>query len=262
MQKLLYASFICLFLSCSKSSNSPSPLLSAVESREYAVQQIISTQVDIQPAIMPEQLKIKTLLFEGIGLVRKYNYEYDSKGRITNITNVSNGNINSFFFEAKYNDEKKTVSENGILFNTDVEGRIVSLADEPTYKTFVYKNGYPLEKSGAYLNKFDSNGNIIRSERKDALGALVFEYTNFPNNIRQEITSTQAIQTSFRDIYAGKYSTNLIKKCTLDKLPNQSVRIEDELNFDYEFDAKNRVSKMTIKRLSDNKFFTYEYTYY
>lgn len=257
MQKLLYASIIFLFLSCSKSSNSPLPLLSPVESRKNIVQQIISKQVDIQPVNMHEQLKIKTLAMTYIGVNINsnltFNYEYDNRGRITNINTGQNDN----FLTIKYDDDKKTVTENEVSFKTDNEGKIMALTKEPDYQMFVYKNGYPLERSGIYLNKFDSNGNIIQSERE---GVFTFEYTNFPNNIRQEIARLGAFQLNFRDTYAGKFSTNLIKKCTADKVFGMSGK--DELTFDYEFDEKQRVSKMTINRLSDKRILTYEYTYY
>lgn len=255
MKKIIFSAIPFLFFACSKSSDLPSP----TEIRNTAVQSIIDKQIDILPASMPNQLKIKTIkaTYVGSDIVGDFSYVYDSKGRITAVNYVSKTGVGNNILNVIYDESRQTVIENGLSYKTDIEGTVVSLTEKPDFQTFVYKKGYPLEKSGEYLNNFDSNGNIISSERKGK-GKFTFEYTNFPNNIRQDISGIQAFQLNFRDVYSGKFSTNLIKKCTL----MDGGFANDELIFDYEFDENQRVSKMIVNRGSDKKTFIYEYTYF
>lgn len=89
------------------------------------------------------------------------------------------------------------------------------------------------------------DGNLLYFESESVKAK--YEYYDYPNTIRQEILSPQAIQWTFRDSYLGKFSTNLIKKITFPEfgLPTDFVYV---LDFSYEFDKQKRVSKMFINR--------------
>lgn len=255
MKNIIFTTISLLFFACSKSSDLPSP----TEIRNTDIQNIIDKQIDILPVSTPKQLKIKTIkaTYVGLDIVGDFNYIYDDKGRITNVNYVSKNGVGNNILNVIYDESRQAVIENGLSYKTNIEGTIIALADKPDFQSFVYKKGYPLEKNGEYLNNFDSNGNIISSERRGK-GKFTFEYTNFPNNIRQDISGIQAFQLNFRDVYSGKFSTNLIKKCTL----ADGGFANDELIFDYEFDETQRVSKMIVNRASDKKTFIYEYTYF
>ena len=257
MKKTLYIAAIALLFSCSKSEVVKQQ--SYLETRNSAVNQILKNQVDILPTIFPEQLKIKTLIVSAthLGTFGRLSYQYDDKNRITNIASSSGGNS---FLEVKYDDANKTITENGTKFNVDAAGKILTLANGDNYQMFVYKNGFPLEQSGLFTNIFNSKGNMTERVGEES---FVFEYTDYPNNIRQEIKSASNFQIAFRDEYSGKFSTHLLKKCVgmpLKGMPKMTA----ELDFNYEFDEKGRVSKMTVGKLfGGTKFaYFYEYTYF
>lgn len=65
------------------------------------------------------------------------------------------------------------------------------------------------------------------------------------NNPILEVLKPKAIHWSFRDYYIGKFSTNLLKKATF-------TNSATTLDFTYQFDSNNRVSKMIIERKSSN----------
>ena len=67
-----------------------------------------------------------------------------------------------------------------------------------------------------------------------------YEYTDYINNIRQEVLRTTTFHWSFRDLFLGKFSTNLLKSV--------SFNGEKALEFSYQFDHLNRVSKVIVNR--------------
>lgn len=255
MRNLIFTSALLLIFSCSK----PAEIAVSLTPIQKENAQLLKDQVDITPNISPVQQKIKNITVSALHLPLNsfLEYQYDNKDRITNITSIYGATIQSVL-NVVYDDANKILTEYGVKYNMDNAGLIVSTKEDPNEQLFIYKNGFPLRRiSGStFINIFDKNGNIIN---RNAGKVTDFEYTNLPNTIRQEIRSTNSLQLDFRDVYAGKFSANLLKKCSF-----LTDLQKDELNFSYELDDKGRVMKMLIDRTWGTlKFvYTYEYTYF
>lgn len=129
---------------------------------------------------------------------------------------------------------------------------------------YFYKNGYLVAITDKlYLTtlKYSGNGDLLEWKGITHQGERVniaYEYTDYPNTIRQEVTYWTASHLSFRGDFLGKYSSKLLKKAIIG-VPSLGDN-PFVLDFEYTFDSKGRVSRMLIKRdaLSD---VLYEYRY-
>lgn len=129
---------------------------------------------------------------------------------------------------------------------------------------YFYKNGYLVAMTDKlYLTtlKYSGNGDLLEWKGTTHQGERVnisYEYTNYPNTIRQEVTYWTTTHLTFRGDFLGKYSSKLLKKAVI-SVPSLSGSTF-VLDFEYTFDIKGRVSRMLIKRdaLSD---VLYEYRY-
>ena len=122
-----------------------------------------------------------------------------------------------------------------------------------------YKNGYLLRSTGVngFKQTYSPEGNLLFREYDNR--KVIYEYTDFPNNIRQEVVNSVAIHWTFRDSYLGKFSTNLLKKVSFS---DTEMNI---LEYSYQFDEQNRVKVMTIKRTGKftigSATFEYKFSY-
>ncbi|AEI48372.1 DUF4595 domain-containing protein [Runella slithyformis] len=129
---------------------------------------------------------------------------------------------------------------------------------------YFYKNGYLVaivDKLYLTTLKYSGNGDLLEWKGITHQGERVniaYEYTDYPNTIRQEVTYWTASHLSFRGDFLGKYSSKLLKKAVI-SVPSLGEN-PFVLDFEYTFDSKGRVSRMLIKRdtLSD---VLYEYRY-
>ncbi len=221
-----------LILSCKDSSQTVSPS-SQVDVIAYNAQ--LQAEVDIHPSInapVIEQDRVKNI--EG-SLNSRMNisvqYDYYTNGKIKS---VSNGNI--LAQEYVYKDDILTADKTYIL---DKNGLAQSLNDNSQTK-FFYKDGFLLRTNtpDAFKYSYSTIGNLTKAEIGNE--ALKYVYTDYPNTIRQEVLKLQEYSNSIRDLYLGRYSTNLIKEI---KYNDTTV-----MTFEYEFDAQKRVTKVTMNR--------------
>lgn len=198
------------------------------------------------------QLPVKkieyTLSFAGTDKVSKFNQEYSY---------YSDGKIKAFGNEASvpnyiYDNNQLHVNSNSYsgTYILDNDG-LASINSG-----YFFKNRFLIRDRGALRRTYSKDGNI--TSYTDGIVNITYEYTDFPNNIRQEITQTITPHLSNRDLFLGNFSTNLVKKASFDE-----SGIKAELNFSYEFDAQNRVTKVIINRsqFDVKSIITYSYFY-
>ena len=196
------------------------------------------------------QLPVKnieyTLSFAGTDKVSKFNQEY---------TYYTDGRIKAFGNEASvpnflYLNNELQVNSNAFwgTYILDSDG-LASINSG-----YFFKNRFLIRDRGALKRTYSKDGNMI--SYIDGTVNITYEYTDFPNNIRQEVTQTVTPHLSNRDLFLGNFSTNLIKKARFDESGYKA-----ELNFTYEFDAQNRVNKVIINRLQFDVKSTITYIY-
>ena len=250
-------------VSCSSKNTVPVPNSSNVNvDIEAQILEAIKQQPEITAKVV-EQIpfkKMDALLSLGSGTntaSAKYNYEieYLSNGKIKTIKSdnkeiVSIGyTINQVSVNKGSTTDKYELSSDNFAKNT-VDG----------LQKFYYKNGYlsrTNSSSNPFVKNYSKEGNLTYFETNTEKSN--YEYYDYPNNIRQEVLSPQAIHWSFRDDYLGRFSTNLLKKITF-------ISSAVTLDFTYQFDNNNRVSKMIIERKAgnsspDNGIIEYTFTY-
>jgi hypothetical protein len=175
--------------------------------------------------------KIKSISEGGSML---YNFAYDK-----NLLTIQKGE----------NIEQLRLDDNGKALGPQIEFKDID---------YYYKNDFFISTSENFsIDKtYSANGNLLSFKQKDITGK--FEYTDLPNNIRQEVLSPQTFHLSFRDLYLGKFNTNLIKKAEFNLAGENSI-----LDFSYEFDSNNRPIKVTINRNAESgkAVITYELIY-
>ena len=144
-----------------------------------------------------------------------------------------------------------------------------SVRDGGSEYNYLYKNGHRIatvgfvNAHGGILgiiaeNKYSSTGNLINRTFADggsAKNVFTYEYTAFPNTINQDVLSYYVEWFLTRTVNLGRFSTNLIKKITIEEGFMKGKTIE----FEYVFDDQNRVSKINIVR--DGMPITMEYQY-
>jgi hypothetical protein len=207
-------------------------------SSEELQDQEFKKYIEALPAISSKEIKpnsfkkMNVLVAYPFNLKENYTFDfvYDVDGKIKNIKSDKEEYFN---FDYTPNSLNRVSSEGKKQYILDKDGLATSASD---LGKLYYKNGYFVANSGSIKNhiSYSKDGNLI--ERNGG----VFEYTDYPNTIRQDISSSQGIHSTFRDSYLGKYSSNLLKKAQFMEEGGYN------LIFKYELDAQNRVKLMTI----------------
>jgi hypothetical protein len=227
---LIPALFLGLFLSCKDSNQTISP------SVDYDSQLLeeVKTHPSINAPVI-EQNKVKnidvTLKVGGTASPYSIQYDYYFDGKIKSMS-LNNKLLQEYVYKGNTLIADKS-------FVLDQSGFAQGLQDNSQTK-FFYKDGFLLRTNiaGDFKYTYSTTGNLM----KTTLGneSLNYEYTDFPNTIRQEILKLQEFSNSARDLYLGRYSTNLIKEI---KFNNLTV-----MTFEYEFDSQKRVTKIKMNR--------------
>jgi hypothetical protein len=238
MKYLLLLIYILGLLACTKEVKEP------IFNKEELDNQEFIKYIEKLPEINSPE--IKQNLFKKVDLQIKYSfnlkenfvfdYSYDTEGKIKSIKSDREENFN---FEYAPNTLNRISSEGKTAYVLDNNGLATRASD---LGKIYYKNGYYVLNSGPNNQRliYSKEGNIV--ERNNAK----YEYTDYPNTIKQDIKSSRGIHSTFRDSYLGKYSTNLLKKAQINDGPGEYI-----LNFKYEFDAQNRVELMTIEQYQE-----------
>lgn len=257
MKKILFFASLLFIASCSQKSIVPIPIPINTETQ---ILEEIKQQPEITAKVI-EQIpfkKMDVLLSFDSGsntTPTKYNYEieYFSNGKIK-IIKADNKEMISIDY-----------STNQVLVNKGSKTDKYELGNDNLAKNtidglqkYYYKNGYSSRtnsSSNPFIKNYSNDGNLIHVETYTEKSN--YEYYNYPNNIRQEVLRPEAIHWGFRDDYLGRFSTNLLKKVAF-------VNSATTLDFTYQFDNNNRVSKMIIERRVSNfspENGTIEYTF-
>ncbi|GGD54687.1 hypothetical protein GCM10011514_18570 [Emticicia aquatilis] len=212
-----------------------------------AIEKQILADIDAKPSILAKpvsqklvsKVEVNVQYDKGPNLDYVYNYEYDLNGKIKAIKS----NLKDIW-TFSYQGNELIVSNGSGLINKKYTLDKSGLAQ---MDNFYYKDGYlwlSIGKEG-FANTYSTEGNLI-ARRADGIKAD-YEYTEFPNTIRQEVVSPSSISlyAITRDNYLGNFSTNLLKRVQFSEGENVT------LDYSYKFDAENRVKTMTIRRKSN-----------
>lgn len=227
--------------SCLPKNAAPSPTSVDVENQ---ILEEIKQQPDITAKVV-EQLPFKRmdiLLSLGSGsntASAKYNYEieYLTNGKIKTIKAD-----NKEMISIDYGTSQVSVNKGSSIDKYELGNDNLTKSTVDGLQKYFYKNGYLSRTNGSsnpFIRNYSSEGNLIYSETNTEKSN--YEYYDYPNNIRQEVLRPEAIHWSFRDDHLGKFSTNLLKKVTF-------VNSATTLDFTYQFNSNNRVSKMVIEK--------------
>ncbi len=228
---LLGLSVSCKDSSQNVSPSNPSTPIVGISDYDAQLQEEVKNHPSINAPIV-EQHKVKNIdvfLMKRMATSLQYDYYADGK-----IKNVSFGNSNPQ--EYIYKDDVLIANKS---YQLDNNGLAQSIKDNAQTK-FFYKDGFLLRTNiaGDFKYTYSTTGNLIKASIGNK--SLDYEYTHYPNTIRQEILKLQEYSNSIRDFYLGRYSTNLIKEI---KYNGSTV-----MAFEYEFDAQKRITKVTMNR--------------
>ena len=207
---------VLILLACSGNNTSVLPL-----SEEDEIALFIQKQSEISDPIvqhLPFKKLVATLIINGITDSTKYSkytrlFDYYPNGKLKAIISPGiNGNDIDY-----YTYENSTLKYSGLyygfipLFNLDQDGLVANRQAENTKDRYYYKNGFLLRAVGRLNIKrvYSISGNLLSSEDNGSM--KTYEYTDYINNIRQEVLRTTTFHWSFRDLFLGKFSTNLLK---------------------------------------------------
>lgn len=246
MKKTLFFALLLFNASCSQKSGIFVPV--AIDTEKQLLEEI-KQQPDITAKVI-EQIPFKKMeIVATIGTgantaLTSYNYDFDyyANGKIK----IIRAN-NKDFITIDYIGSQVTVNQNNIINKYELGNDNLVKNTVSGNEKFYYKNGYLLRNisSEPILKRtYTTGGNLLISETTPTTATAVYEYYDYPNNIRQEILKSEAIHWSFRDDYLGKFSTNLLKKVTF-------INSGTTLDFTYQFDSNSRVEKMIIDRTVD-----------
>lgn len=179
-----------------------------------------------------EQNKVKNIeVFLSKRMVSSIQYDYYTDGKIKSVS-FGKGIPQEYLYKDDVLIANKSyqLDKSGLAQNTK----------ENIQTKFYYKDGFLLRtnSAGDFKYTYSTTGNLMKASIGNE--SLNYEYTDYPNNIRQEILKLQEYSNSIRDFYLGRYSTNLIKEI---KYNDTTV-----MTFEYEFDAQKRVTKVTMNR--------------
>ncbi len=237
--KALFLPFALLIglAACNKKSESPiaeDAILKEVKALPEISQPLINQapfkKIDMELLLPNNQQSVKY----------SYSLDYYSDGKIKSI---SEGGKDMYRFD--YQKNNLTIQETDMAFNIKLTDNGLAEYNQGTNSTdrYYFKNNFLIKRRDRLTEDFNysANGNLLNY--KGAFPAE-YEYTNYPNTIRQEVLAPMAVHWTFRDSYLGNFSTNLIKKAVFSK----GTANETTLDFSYVFDSEKRVSKVTIDR--------------
>lgn len=227
-----------LFSSCKENSGTPKIAEDAILKEVMALPEI-SQPMTNQAAFKTIAMEL-TLPNDPQSMKYSYNLDYYSDGKIKSI---SEGGKQMYRFD--YQKNNLTIQESDMAFNIKLTDKGLAEYNQGENSTnrYYFKNNFLIKRRDKLTEDFDysATGNLL--SYKGAFPAD-YEYTDYPNTIRQEVLAPMAVHWTFRDSYFGNFSTHLIKKAVFSKgTPNETI-----LDFSYDFDNSSRVSKVTINR--------------
>lgn len=238
MKNLLLLSVFIFLASCSSKD------ATLVPDPELAILREINLEPEINAKVI-DQLNFKKIeLKMTLGLGNNaatsniiYDFEYEVNGKLKTVKE-NNKNFMNIIYKTNEIDIDIDNLKTSYQINKDNVINNTSTGESKYY----YKNGYLLRNiigRNELKKTYSSTGNLLNYEDSSDKG--VYEYYDYPNNIRQEILRPTATHWSFRDTFFGKFSTNLIKKISFNNKTTLTIK--------YEFDNQNRVSKMIVDRI-------------
>ena len=243
MKKILFFASLFFVVSCSQKNVVPIPTNNTIDTEKRILEEI-KQQPEITAKVV-EQIpfkKMDVLLSLGSGSNTasakfKYDIEYLGNGKIKTIKSD-----NKDMISIDYGTNQVSVNKGSTIDKYELGNDNFAKNTVDGLQKYYYKNGYLSRTSGSsdfIIRNYSTAGNLIYLETDTQKSN--YDYYDYPNNIRQEILKPEAIHWGFRDDYLGKFSTNLLKKVTF-------TDSGTTLNFAYQFDDNNRVSKMIIER--------------
>ncbi|GAB2637216.1 hypothetical protein GCM10027035_33660 [Emticicia sediminis] len=231
-----------LLFSCSKKE---------VSNERDDIEKQILADINSKPSILAKpvsqkevsKVEINVQYDNGPNLDYVYNYEYDPTGKIKTIQ--SNGkDFLSFSYQPN---ELVVLNGSGVIYKKYTLDKSGLAQVDNSENNFYYKDGYLWISTGkeGFANTYSPEGNLL-ARRADGI-KVDYEYTEFPNTIRQEVLASTSITlyATIRDSFLGNFSTNLLKRVQFSEGENVT------LDYSYKFDAENRVKTMTIRRKSN-----------
>ncbi len=231
-----------LLFSCSKKE---------VSNERDDIEKQILADINSKPSILAKsvsqksvsKIEINVQYDKGPNLDYVYNYEYDPTGKIKTIQSAGKS-----FLSFSYQPNELVVSNGSGIVNKKYTLDKSGLAQvDNSENNFYYKDGYLWISTGkeGFANTYSPEGNLL-ARRADGV-KIDYEYTEYPNTIRQEVLAynTISLYAITRDNFLGNFSTNLLKRVQFSEGENVT------LDYSYQFDAENRVKSMTIRRKSN-----------
>jgi hypothetical protein len=256
MKTILFLLSVFVLLSCA--SKNTEQILSQEEVDDQLMQKYINGLPDINGKEVIQNTVKKMFLSVKHPLVNKVVYEFDlayfPDSKIKTIKLNGDAYLN---FDYQGNTLKRNSSEGIFTFVLDNNGLAKS---GPGQDKIYYKNNFLIASLGSKALRltYSKDGNLIQQLIGD--NKIVYEYTNYPNTIRQEIDDSEGFYFTFRDTYLGRYNSNLLKSAQF----SNSMFGKVELAFSYEFDEQNRVKLMQITRPREaggNIVYDYSFVY-
>lgn len=230
-----------LLFSCSKKE---------VSNERDNIEKQILADINSKPTILAKSVSQKSVskveinvqYDKGPNLDYVYNYEYDPTGKIKTI---QSGGKDFLSFSYQPN-ELVVLNGSGVIYKKYTLDKSGLAQVDNSENNFYYKDGYLWISTGkeGFANTYSTEGNLL-ARRADGV-KVDYEYTEYPNTIRQEVLSSTSVTlyATIRDVFLGNFSTNLVKRVQFSE--GDSVT----LDYSYQFDAENRVKTMTIRRKS------------
>lgn len=253
----------CTIIATEEPPTPTTPELTLAEKAKKYAEEHPDIQTPVIVSKLPKSVKV------AIGsafLIGNYNFEYNSQEQLVRIL-TEKSPVFEITLDQNARKANSTFAKQEMAFLLNQEGLAESsdgiLNNGNKVKNqYFYKNGYLVGMSDDfYLTKlkYNANGNLLEwngvtHQREKVL--ISYEYTDYPNIIRQEITSWITPHFTYRGDFLGKYSSNLLKRAVITQGSSGSYT----LNFSYTFDTEGRLSSMLIKRDSEGDVL-YEYSY-
>lgn len=261
--------FVSGIFSCKKPEPA-SPLEPVINGPTLA--EVASKYADEHPSIAGETINFNNpksvkVVILGALTVWDYSFKYDLAGKLMSI---SEENGSTVAFSSDTTTRKATRNWGGKIleyqlnqqgFAIDTKGLLNEIQTKSQY---FYKNGYLVSMSNPlYITRlrYTNDGDILEwtgVNHTEEKTQFIYQYTEHPNTIRQEITRWATPHFSYRGDFLGKYSTHLLKQAVIKSSSGSGSDIT--FDFSYTFDSQGRVSTMTIKR-SLGPDVVYQYSY-
>lgn len=206
----------------------------------------------------------KVECYQGGNLEYGMGYEYDSKGRLTDIKNYSTiyDHSRTFYYSA----ESITImgSRGACMININASGipeKIVSSSGiiMCSYGSDGYLSRFDINSGDENMSLVTSvqNGNFVKLQDFNG-NTLKITYTQYANNYSIDLNNVPQLDNMFTMLNTlkidGMYSKNLIK----------SIEIGDiSYYFTYNFDSDNRVTDLIVVSTASENSLTehYKFTY-